>query len=386
MSMALIMGTKVEVSGAHVGILIAEADIQGLTVKNPKGMSGTFVGLKEGLFDMNIWSFIHEPIDVQKMILNEMDVNIIQPIDQKSNIQIILENLRKHMPQEKPANATFEEETTREISLFRDAMHKKIMVGELNLTNIHVSVYAPLEEEPVSFNVSDIMLRNVGTATNGIPAYQLLEVILENIITGALKSNVAQQLLMNSVTALEDLVASRDFPGSGVLRVVANATRAGEKAAASALRGAANATEKVAEGVAASVMSDAAKATETGESVAEDIAKGLASVVVDAAAAAEAEATGKGVAASVLRDAANATKTGERVAAGVLSATKTGERVGAGVLSDAANTTKSGEKAAASVLSDVANATKTGEKAASKKIEEGVAALMNPGSILGHQA
>lgn len=377
-SMSLVTGSKVEVSAAHVGIMVAEADIQGLTVENPNGMKGTFMDLEECLFDMDIWSLIHEPIHVQSMIVNELNINILQPIGQKSNIQIILENLQKHIPQEHAAET---QSAKTKFSFFHDAMHKKIIVGELNLTNIHVSVYAPIaapEEKPVSFNLSDIRLKNMGTARHAIPAYQLLEVIVKNIMIGTLKNNVAKQLLMNSLTELQHLVHVSE---SSILQVAKNATAVGNKAAASVLRGAANATEKL-EAEFADILDGTANATEVRGSVAENLAQGVASVLGDAAKSATIGENVTAKVASVLDDAASV---GEHVTADVAHvaahASKAGGKVAASLLSGAAITRKRQEKAAASLLSDAANATRSGKELASKKLEDGVAALTNPGNV-----
>ncbi|MHC4939400.1 MAG: hypothetical protein ACYTHK_10555 [Planctomycetota bacterium] len=166
------MGVTVELDSINIGILRGEARLKKLHVANPPGYKKDFFfDLKEGDAGVKLRTVTEETIEIPKIELVGITMNIEPDDASKYNYERILENIEKF---------SRKQETPEE-----EASEKKIVVRELILRDIQV--YYRLKglnfiEAPVLIT-EPIVMRNIGEEGSEVDMEELMSII----ITGALK-------------------------------------------------------------------------------------------------------------------------------------------------------------------------------------------------------
>ncbi|MCC6675515.1 MAG: hypothetical protein IT436_00090 [Phycisphaerales bacterium] len=168
------LGVKTTLTSADVELTQGKASMSGLDVANPAGYkSDKFFGLGTGSVQVAIPTLNQPVIEVPTLKLSDIRVNL-EKTEGKANYQVILDNLAKLSGgQQQPAST---------------GSDKKFIINEVDIRNVVVHVdLIPVGGALTQVNVpiEEIQLKNVGTASKGLPAGELAKVIIKAVLAVA---------------------------------------------------------------------------------------------------------------------------------------------------------------------------------------------------------
>lgn len=175
------MGVQTTLASADVQLTQGSVSMSGLTVANPPGYkSDKFLGLGSGSIQVALPTIDKPVIEVPSLKLADIRVNL-EKAGGKANYKVILDNLAKLKGSStQPASPGSE---------------KKFIIHEVEIKNVTVHVdLLPLGVggavgalTQVDVPIEEIKLKNVGTASGGLPAADLAMVIVKAVLTVAME-------------------------------------------------------------------------------------------------------------------------------------------------------------------------------------------------------
>lgn len=169
------MGVDTKLASADVKLTQGSVAMSGLTVANPTGYkSDKFFGLGSGSVQVALPTLDKPVIEVPTLKLSDIRVNL-EKADGKANYKVILDNLAKLSGgKSQPAPSSGNE--------------KKFIINDVDIRNVVVHVDLIPQGgalTQVDVPIEEIKLKNVGTASGGLPAGELAKVIIKAVLTVA---------------------------------------------------------------------------------------------------------------------------------------------------------------------------------------------------------
>lgn len=170
------MGVDTKLASADVKLTQGSVAMSGLTVANPTGYkSDKFFGLGNGSIQVALPTLDKPVIEVPTLKLSDIRVNL-EKADGKANYKVILDNLAKLSggKSSQPAPSSGNE--------------KKFIINDVDIKNVVVHVDLIPQGgalTQVDVPIEEIKLKNVGTASGGLPAGELAKVIIKAVLTVA---------------------------------------------------------------------------------------------------------------------------------------------------------------------------------------------------------
>lgn len=169
------LGVKTTLVSADVELTQGKVSMSGLNVANPDGYkSDKFFGLGAGSVQVALQTVQQPVIEVPSLNLSDIRVNL-EKSGGKANYKVILDNLARlgsGSKEPQPSSGT----------------EKKFIINEVDIRNVVVHVDLIPEGgalTQVDVPIEQIQLRNVGTASKGLPAGELAKVIVKAVLTVA---------------------------------------------------------------------------------------------------------------------------------------------------------------------------------------------------------
>lgn len=165
------LGVKTTLASADVELTQGKVSMSGLNVANPTGYkSDSFLGLGAGSVQVAIPTLNQPVIEVPMLNLSDITVNL-EKTGGKANYQVILDNLSKlGGGSSEPAPS---------------GSQQKFIINNVDIRNVKVHVDLLPEGgqlTQVNVPIDEIQLKNVGTASKGLPAGELAEVIIKAVL------------------------------------------------------------------------------------------------------------------------------------------------------------------------------------------------------------
>jgi hypothetical protein len=163
------LGVPTALNKADVGILSGSFSMAGLSVDNPKGFDGKFLGLGHGGVAVSLGTLASDTVVLPKLELSDVSVDLERG-SSGANYKIILDNLKRLDSGQKSKEPS--------------APGKKFKINEILISNVavHVSV---LGGPGVNVPIQEIKLTNVGNDGSGVDMAKLTSTILEAVLSAA---------------------------------------------------------------------------------------------------------------------------------------------------------------------------------------------------------
>jgi len=169
------LGVKTTLASADVQLTQGKVSMSGLNVANPDGYkSDKFFGLGTGSVQVALPTVNQPVIEVPMLNLSDIRVNL-EKSGGKANYKLILDNLARlgsGSTEPKPAGGS----------------EKKFIINEVDIRNVVVHVDLIPEGgtlTQVDVPIEQIQLKDVGTASKGLPAGELAKVIVNAVLAVA---------------------------------------------------------------------------------------------------------------------------------------------------------------------------------------------------------
>lgn len=171
------MGVETKLASADVKLASGTVSMSGLTVDNPAGYkSDKFLGLGSSTIQVSPQSVSQPVIEVPTLRMSDIRVNL-EKANGKANYKVILDNLSK---------LSGDKSSTPPKS---SGSEKKFIINEVDITNVVVHVDLIPEGgqlTQVDVPIERVNLKNVGTASKGLPAGELAQVIVKAVLAVAI--------------------------------------------------------------------------------------------------------------------------------------------------------------------------------------------------------
>ena len=186
------LGTKTTVKSVDIGLFSGTVTLEQKEIANPDGHGGgNFFELGKGSVEVSAASLLSDKIEVPKLELSKIRVNLIQGL-KGSNYGTILDNLKKFQGEPDAEKATGE--------------GKRFIIKKLVIDDIELDV-SPVKElgiKPVKLPIERIELDDVGSESDkGVLLSELAGIVIEAILKrasvsgglpGAIRSGLNGQL------------------------------------------------------------------------------------------------------------------------------------------------------------------------------------------------
>ncbi|GAB5413154.1 MAG: hypothetical protein Cons2KO_07570 [Congregibacter sp.] len=168
--------TSVSVSGVDIKLTEASAALSGLTIANPAGFAGNAIELGEFATALDAGSLTSDTIVIKNVTVDGARINVLQQ-GTKNNLRQLMANMQSESDTAEAADA--------------DAGAKKIIIERFTLSGASASVSLPDLGEAKEVTLPDIVLTDVGRATNGATGAQVAQQLLRPIMEAAITSATA---------------------------------------------------------------------------------------------------------------------------------------------------------------------------------------------------
>ncbi|MEQ8205763.1 MAG: hypothetical protein RIA65_06280 [Woeseia sp.] len=185
-----VTGSSVRVSGVAINLGEANASISGLAVANPDGFGGGDA-IDLGNFSVRIdpASVTADTIVLKEVIVSDAHLNLLQR-GTGSNLQTLLNHLQ--------GNAGSDTEAA------ENGAGKKLIIDRFTLKGTRATVSIPELQEEREISLPDIVLTDIGRASNGATAGAVARQVLEPVLKKALSTAAAQSLKERAGDELND--------------------------------------------------------------------------------------------------------------------------------------------------------------------------------------
>lgn len=166
-------GTRVEVEAVKIDIRGGSGRIAGLSVANPDGFSGDpAISFGELQLRMDPLAVTADPIVIEEISVSGAEVLLEQTLD-GNNLRTLQENLTGDTTEKEDAGAT------------------PVIIERFVLRESSVEVRVPQLSESRSVTIPQVVVTEIGRASNGATASEVARQVLEPIIRRALESAAA---------------------------------------------------------------------------------------------------------------------------------------------------------------------------------------------------
>ena len=254
----LVLGTNVSVERIHIEPFKLRVEITDLIIDNPSESYSSDYAIKLGdiVADVELATVTKDKIRIKEMTLKDVDV-VYETYVISSNLQDILDNVKKLDTAEKEEKAEEEKEGDKE------EKEKTLQVDLIELDNVGVTVQAKGAAAGLPIKVSIDPMRNLGTDEEGITPVGLSLRILGAIVTTAIKS--AGGSVSDAAAVISDAATDAVAGATGAAVDAANSVvNDAANAATGAVNDAANAATGALKGLFGGKKDDAAEAQPQG--------------------------------------------------------------------------------------------------------------------------
>lgn len=186
------LGTQVTFERVHVGFFDTDSSFHGLTITNPEGFateeSPTLLLISEAKVSFGLRSLLEKPVVIQTATLSGITLHLEQT-DGKSNIETIV------------ANVLADES--------KDDTESSFTIGTLTMTDITVVArgkFTVVDSGTVTAHIDEIVLHNLGTASNGEIAVEAITSAVTHAIMQRLADHPAEGLSKVAISHVTDLI------------------------------------------------------------------------------------------------------------------------------------------------------------------------------------
>jgi hypothetical protein len=186
------LGTQLLVERVHVGFFDTASSFHGMTIANPEGFGGedfpTLLSINEAAAVFGLQSFLDKPVAIPNATISGVTLYLEQ-VDEKSNIEIIIANVLSN-ESESVSEASFTIET-------------------LTMTDITVVAsgkFTAAGSGSVTAHIDEIVLTNIGTASNGEIAVEAITTAVTDAIMQHLVEHPAEGLSKVAFSHVTDLI------------------------------------------------------------------------------------------------------------------------------------------------------------------------------------
>ncbi|NOQ51717.1 MAG: hypothetical protein GQ578_05825 [Desulfuromonadaceae bacterium] len=174
------LGVPTNLDDVHISLFGGEASLNGLQIANPPGFTAqTFMGLGQGEVAVSLGSLLGDTVKISRVRLSNIQVNLEQS-GKKNNVDPILARAKSMSGQKKksapqPAGSD----------------GKKFIVEYFSLEDVQVNASLDLLGQTSSVNLvlPKIELRNLGAEEQGLPMPELIQKVVQAILSAAQNSS-----------------------------------------------------------------------------------------------------------------------------------------------------------------------------------------------------
>jgi len=176
------LGVKTRVAEASIGVTSGKTAVRGLEVDNPEGYSPEkFVVLREIAVDAGVGDFLGDKIEIHRVAISGLTIEIEKGADGKLNVERISENIRKVTGAggEKPAEPTGES--------------KEAVIHELRLEQVQVNLRNLVggKDGLVEVKLPDLVIRELSSKGGvDVLASELSGVVIGSAMKAVIAANI----------------------------------------------------------------------------------------------------------------------------------------------------------------------------------------------------
>jgi len=174
------LGTKVSLSRAAVSLQDASAALRGLKIRNPRGFAEPYA-FELGEIEVTIdpKSATTDEIVLPKIVVDQAQLTFEQD-GVNNNLQTLLNNIDS-APASEPAGEAEGE-----------ASELRFVIQEFRLQGASVTLRVSQLAQPLSFTMTDIVLRDVGRKGAGVTAEEVARQLIEPVLDRTMKAATAR--------------------------------------------------------------------------------------------------------------------------------------------------------------------------------------------------
>jgi hypothetical protein len=163
--------TEVEVGSVSIDLQAGTAGISSLAVANPEGFSDQpAITLEDFAIELNPMAVTADPLVVHRIRVNGAHL-LVEQDGTENNLRTILASLEQMAPESEP-----------------EADGKKLIIDRFELADASAKLLVPQLNEERELKMPQVVLTDIGRATNGATAASIAEQLLAPIIGMALES------------------------------------------------------------------------------------------------------------------------------------------------------------------------------------------------------
>jgi len=195
------LGVQTNLDAIHISLFGGEVSLGGLNVANPAGFKAqTFMSLGQGEVAVSLGSLLGDTITVPRVSLSHIRINLEQ-VGKKNNIDPILartKSLSGNKGKSTPSPATKE--------------GKNFIIEYFSLEDVQVDASLDFlgQASKVNLVLPKIELRNLGAEEQGLPMSELIQKVVQAVLSVAQKSSgqlspALEKLLAGELGGLENI-------------------------------------------------------------------------------------------------------------------------------------------------------------------------------------
>jgi len=199
------LGVPTNLESVHISLLGGEASLSGLQIANPVGFKAqTFMELGQGAVAISLGSLMGDTVIIPQVKLSHVRLNL-EENGKKNNIDPILTRA-KSMGGQKEKSASKPE------AKGGQKEGKKFVIEYFSLEDVQINAHLGLLGHSSSVNLvlPKIELRNLGGESQGLPMPELIQKVVQAILSAAQKSSgqlspALAKLLSSELGGLEEI-------------------------------------------------------------------------------------------------------------------------------------------------------------------------------------
>jgi len=174
------LGVPTSLDAVHISLLGGEASMSGLNVANPAGFqTPTFMGLGKGEVTVSLGSLLGDTVKVPKVSLSHIRINLEQ-LGKKNNIDPILARTKSLSSKKGKSTPSSESKEG-----------KKFIIEYFSLDDVQIDASLDFlgQVSKVNLVLPKIELRNLGAKEQGLPMPELIQKVVQAVLSVAQKSS-----------------------------------------------------------------------------------------------------------------------------------------------------------------------------------------------------
>lgn len=174
------LGVPTSLDKVHISLLGGEASLNGLRVANPSGFKAeTFMQLGQGGVAVSLGSLMADTIKIPQVKLTNIRINLEQ-VGKKNNIDPILARAK-----------SLSGKSGKSAAPPADKAGKKFVVEYFLLDDVQINASLDLLGQATAVNLvlPKIELRNLGAKEQGLPMSELIQKVVQAVLSAAQKSS-----------------------------------------------------------------------------------------------------------------------------------------------------------------------------------------------------